>query len=105
MEYNDLKEATDSYVEKCRLLDASLKKELQALRALKEAERVIHLENFKKVLEGNLSNAMYAAIVKDGTFEENLNWKTATMERKMAQNSERAYHEKLQTIKRQISIN
>ncbi len=104
MDYTDLETATADYVDKCNMLDKCLKTELEALRALKEKERKRHLIYFKKVEHGEMSNAMYKASIKNDTFDEELAYKEAKMNRTMAQNSEKAYKEKLYTLKRQINI-
>ena len=104
MDYSDLTQATKKYVDTCNLLDDALKAELTALRALKEKERTLHIKYFPKVQQGDMTSAMYNACLKNDCFDEKLQHEASKLNRKMAQNKEHAYKEKLYTLKRTISI-
>lgn len=104
MDNTDLIIHTDNYVKSCTMLDEAYKNELAALTVFKEAERKVHLENFPKVQNGDLSNTLYREMIKHDVFSEKLDYETAKVQRKMAQNRESALKERLYTLKKQISI-
>lgn len=100
----DLIKATRHYEFACIEGAKKLTAEYNAYKTFKEAESKSHLLHWKKVLEGNLSNAMYTAIVKHETHDPKVAFELAKMERKLTDKRESVTRENLYTVKKQISI-